>query len=283
MAHAVATSVPERTNRIALVAALVFAAVASALVFVAVQDRSGGGSVSPLAGTEVVVAARDVPANTVLTVDMLELVSLPDDAIVEGAYGVVAPLIGTAVRFPIARGEQLTPLKVGAFGVEDERDLALVLAAGRRAFSVEVSEVTGVGGLLLPGNAVDVIAVFDETTAGSNKAVTLLQNVVVLAVAQEAQEPVPAAGTTIEGEERAGTGVNGQRPEDVERQPDARTVTVAVTPEDAQLLALLQAQGDGDRGVEIMLSLRPAGETDILGVPELFPPIQLILPPPPAE
>jgi hypothetical protein len=57
---------------------------------------------------------------------------------------------------------------------------------------------------------------------------------------------------------------------------------VAVTPGEAQLLALLQAQeGSGD-DVKILLTLRPGGDTGTESIPELFPPIELILPRPPA-
>jgi Flp pilus assembly protein CpaB len=84
------------------------------------------------------------------------------------------------------------------------------------------------------------------------KAVTLLQNVEVLAVAQEAQEPLPVAS---EGD--AAGGSRGGRPDDAERQPDATSATLAVSPQDAQLLALVHEAG----GV-IWLALRPAGDQD---------------------
>ena len=255
MASVVAAPLPGRTSRFALMAAIVFAALASALVFVAVQEGTGGERAAPFAGVEVVVAARDVPANTVLTADMLEVVSLPEDAIVDGAYATAALLPGMAVRFPVAKGEQITPVKVGLATVDDGRDLALVVSQGRRAFAVEVSEVTGVGGLLLPGNSVDVIAVFSETTAGADKAVTLLQNVVVLAVAQEAQEPLAPA---VEPDATLDGGVIARRPDGAERQPDARTVTLAVTLEQAQLLALAQEHG------RLWLALRPGGDDENL-------------------
>ena len=88
------------------------------------------------------------------------------------------------------------------------------------------------------------------------KAVTLLQNVEILGVAQEAQEPVPAALSAEDGEgAEVGQGIRGERPEDVERQPSARSVTLAVTQVDAQLLALVQETN----GI-IWLSLRPVGE-----------------------
>ena len=92
-----------------------------------------------------------------------------------------------------------------------------------------------------------------------------MQNVEVLSVAQEAVEPIPVtSATTGVGEEEAaaGGGLRGQRSDDVERQPSARSVTLAVTPEQAQLLASLQSQAD----VEIWLALRPVDDN---AIPEL--------------
>ncbi len=146
----------------------------------------------------------------------------------------------------------MTPQKVGLDRIDDEDDIALVLPAGRRAFAVEVREVTGVGGLLLPGHFVDVIAVFADRFDEAGRAITMLQDVEVLAVGQEAQEPFPAS-------EEGATGLAGRRPDDVERQPDASSATLAVTPQDAQMLALVQ-----ESGAAIWLSLRPVGDHDVV-------------------
>lgn len=258
MAHVIAWMPAERTNRLLLAAGGLFAAVAAVLVFVALQSQSNGvgGGGAAAATLPVVVTAQAVPANTVLTADMLAVRALPEAAIVAGAYGQVESLVGLPVRFPLAEGEQLTPAKVGLDVIADQNDLALVLLEGQRAVAVEVSEVTSVGGLLLPGNRVDVIAVFHESATGVEKAVTLVQDVEVLAVAQEAQVPVPAAGEALnqDGSAAAGTGIRGRRANDATRQPDARTVTLAVTPEQAQLLALAPANGT------LWLSLRPFGD-----------------------
>ena len=266
MARAVAAGhATDQRSRLMLVAALFFAAVAAALIYVAVQDRGGTTTAGPAATTTgVVVATRDVPANTTLSADMVELRGVPSDDALAGGYASVEQLVGLPTRFPLQAGEQVTNLKVGLSVAGDEEDLSLVLPPGKRAVAVRVSEVTGVGGLLLPGNFVDVIAVFPNAPAGSTgnaadvKSVTLLQGVEVLAVAQEAQEPVPVPSDSEEA-----TGPRGQRSEDAERQPDATSATLAVTPAEAQLLALVQETG----GV-IWLSLRPAGDQGVLPATE---------------
>lgn len=210
-----------------------------------------GGSA---ASADVVVAAHDIPANTELTEDVLEVRALPMDRRVAGAFATIRPLVGLQTRYPVAKGEQMTPLEVRVSAGQDEGDVARVLPPGKRGFAVEVTKVSGVGGLLLPGNTVDVIAVLDEASAGIDKAVTMLQNIEVLAVAQEAPAPVPSvasrAGGSAEGQD-----IRGQRSDEVEGQPGAFTVTLTVTPDQAQLLALVQEHG------KVWLSLRPLRKT----------------------
>ena len=253
-------------NRMMILAALVFAAIAALLLFVALQSRGeGGSSVTAPASVDIVVAAQNIDANTKVTSEMLELKSIPTDQALTGAYSSIETAVGLPVRYPLQRGEQLTTTKVGLEAIKDEKDIALILEPGMRGFAVHATEVTAVGGLLLPGNFVDVIAAFGENTGGIEKAVTILQNVEVLSVAQEAVEPIPVmSAVTGVGEEEAaaGGGLRGQRSDEVERQPGARSVTLAVTPEQAQLLANLQAQDD----VEIWLALRPVDDN---AIPEL--------------
>lgn len=258
MASVLIGNAPEQRSRLLIAVALLFAAIAAVLVFVALQNRDEGASSSStsaaVAGTtSVVVAAHDLPANTRLDASMLELRALPPDAVLEGTFAASAAVAGMATRFPVSAGEQITTAKVGLNEVDNKDDVSQVLPAGMRGFAVEVAEVTGVGGLLLPGNFVDVIAVFPEQSSGETttpaRAMTLLQDVEVIAVGQEAQEPYPARA---DGE---ATGLSGQRPDDAERQPDAQSATLAVSPENARLLALVQ-----ESGAAIWLSMRPAGD-----------------------
>jgi len=115
-----------------------------------------------------------------------------------------------------------------------------------------------VGGLLRPGDRVDVIAVFDSDQNGPvqtrpTTAVTVLQNVEILAVAQEAQEPIPA----LEGEtDAAAQGrTSGKVPDNVDNNPRASTVTLALDPGQAAELAAVQ-----EEAARIFLALRAVGD-----------------------
>jgi pilus assembly protein CpaB len=185
---------------------------------------------------------------------------VPVDSVLHGSYTDPAVIVGQTTRYPLVENEQVTALKIGVTSDVEDQGLSSVLPAGMRAFSVKVSEETGVGGMILPGDLVDVIGILDRDTVGTDKAVTLVQGVEVLAVAQEAQEPIPPGADLTATPEASGT--LGERPSDVKPNPSARTVTLAVTPEQAQLLALVQTQGD------LALTLRSFGDSAPVSPPE---------------
>jgi pilus assembly protein CpaB len=252
----------ERPGRALLLLALLFAVIAAVFVFVALnQSDNGDKEASASATTRVVVAAHDIAARTTLKSDMLEVADIPTDSVLKGTFSNVSDLEGQVTRYPLVGGEQVVASRVGA-SEKGAEGLSFVVPAGMRAFSIQVSEESAVGGLILPGDLVDVIAIFDADTVGVDKTVTLIQGVEVLAVAQTAQEPIPAARTTGTPTPSAASGTLGERPEDLKANPGARTVTLTVTQEQAQLLALVQSQG------ELALSLRSFGDKAPVAPPE---------------
>jgi pilus assembly protein CpaB len=256
------STLAERPGRSLLLLALLFAVVAAVLVFVALNN--GGGNEETTAGgatTKVVVAAHDIAARTTLDGSMLEVADVPTGSVLDGTFSNIDDLDGQVTRYPLVRGEQVVASNVGV-QKNDEKGLSFVVPPGMRGFSIQVSEESSAGGLILPGDLVDVIGILQEDTVGVDKAVTLVQGVEVLAVAQEAQEPIPAARATGTPTPSAVSGTLGERPSDVAPNPGARTVTLAVTQEQAQLLALVQSKG------ELALSLRSFGDKEPVSPPE---------------
>ena len=252
MARTVAGIRPERGNRAFLVLAVMAALVAAVLVFAAL-NRGGEGGTSSAVKVSVVVASQDIPAGTRLTAEKLKVAAMEPDAQLQGTVADVPALLGRVTRYPIATGEQITLTKIG-LEEKNKEGLSFIIPAGQRAMAVSVTQVTSVGGLLLPGDKVDVIVVFNANQGASERAVTLFQNIEVLAVAQVAQEPVPPPQSTQEGEATGGQQPLAQRPQDAQPQPEATTVTLALTPDQAQLLALAHERG------KVWLTLRPFGE-----------------------
>ena len=253
MARTLAGGVVQRADRRVMALAIVFALIAAILIFVVLSSNdSGGKTAAPAAGTvNVVTADGDVAARTTLSADMLKVTAIPANQALSGAYDDAADLVGLTSRYPLSNGEQITAAKIGETQKGD-KSLARVVPPGKRAIAIAARQETIVAGLILPGDLVDVIAVFSATDTGSDKAVTILQNIEVLAVGETAQEPIPppvSAADATPGSVRL-----GQAPGDAGPQPDAGTVTVAVTPAQAQVVALMAEKAT------LWLSLRPRGE-----------------------
>jgi len=249
------------SSRLGLLLALILAVITGALVYAATNS---GEEEAPLqAGGEtvlVVTAARDIPAGRVITPEMLTLTRVDGGALLSGAFRDTEAVVGQVARIPIYAGEQLIPAKLAS---EPARDgLGYVVPPGMRAMAVEVDKVIGAGGLVRPGDRVDILAVLDleygDVASGRTltlpEAVIVAQNVEVLAV-EQALENRPAAA---EGDE-------GTLVEQPEPNPEATVVTLALTPELMQRVFLAEEIGT------IRLAVRPAGEDGDLELPNLRP------------
>ncbi len=146
-----------------LLLALLFAGVAAVLAFVALSRTSDSNkNEASAADTKtVVVAARDIAARTDLKSDMLKTIDVPVDSALSGSYSDASAIVGQTTRYPLVENEQVTALKIGVTGDTKDQGLSSVLPAGTRAFSITISEESSVGGLVLPGDLVDVIAILD--------------------------------------------------------------------------------------------------------------------------
>lgn len=66
--------------------------------------------------TAVVEAAQDIPANTVITDDMVKTVNINPEAMPKGAFTDVRAAVGKTVSVPMQEGDVLTARKVSARG-----------------------------------------------------------------------------------------------------------------------------------------------------------------------
>lgn len=259
------------SNRLFTYLAVGLGLLAAVLVFVALRGEGTGGAPSGGAVVPVVVAARDIPARTALTADMLRLEQVPSRSVVADAYRERDALVGEVTRYPIAAREQIGAQKIAAAsalstktGDKDAADgLSFVVPPGKRGVSISITEPSAIGGLIIAGDHVDVIALFDKELAGIEKAVTALQNVEVLSVAQATQAIVPPAATATPaaGTTAATADARGTRPVEAKAQPQARTVTLALTPGQAALVALAEQHG------KLWLSLRAYEDDATVDVP----------------
>lgn len=182
------------------------------------RAQASGAGVEALA--TVVIAARDIPFGQVIQPQMLTTISwpreaLPPEAVTELDYLLAEP--GGAPRRAtraLVAGEIVLTSKVSDFG--EKVTIVQSLRPNTRAMAIKVDAETAVGGLVTPGDTVDIV--LTQGRDESLSAITILQNIRVVGVDQDTDE--------------------------TRDTPDvARTVTVEVTPEQGQKLALAQKAG----------------------------------------
>jgi pilus assembly protein CpaB len=179
----------------------------------------------------VVVAKAEIPANAIITTDMLEIRNVGINAVAADALSDPASAIGRVTKYPVAPNAQIVASSI----IDTERPaeaLSQLLPSGRRAISINASQVANAGGLILPGDYVDLI--WACCSGGKVITKTLLQNVQVISVAQTLVPAAPVAGTN----EQPVPGV------DTLPIPDAGTVTLSLTLDEAQRVYLAEGQGE---------------------------------------
>jgi len=213
-----------RTFVVVLIAVAV-AAIASFGVFRAIQNM-------PVREVEVrslyqVVAARELAMGDLITKDDVKLVAWPASSPVTGGFTNIEAVVNRGLIDGVVAGEPLTEGKLAT--LEAGGGLPPTITEGMRALSVKVNEVIGVAGYVVPGTRVDVIVTL-ANRAGINESMTrvVVSDVEVLT---------------------AGTRMDAAKARDGQPIP-ANVVTLLVTPDDAERIALAANEGS------IMLTLR---------------------------
>lgn len=132
------------------------------------------------------------------------------------------PVQGKLLRRNVREGEILSKSHLQA-----SNRLAQAVPAGFRAFSIGISDVSGVGGLLQPGDLVDVLAHFKNGEEQQPTVMILLNSIEVIAVYGQLEE----AATDPEAEQQQRRGRNA-------------TAVLAIPREDLPKLFLADTNGD---------------------------------------
>jgi len=201
----------------------------------------------------ILVAARDLPAGTIIQKDHLQWLPWPAKGIlgvhIAKKEGADTELYGAVVRQGISDGEPITPRRIVRQG--ERGFLAAILTRGMRAVSVPINASSGVAGLLFPGDRVDVIlthAISTGRKVSTRASETVLRNVRLLAV--------------------------DQRTNDQNNQPAvAKTATLEVTPKQAEAITMLTDLGRLSLSLvslkrEVGADFDPDAEPEVL-MPEL--------------
>jgi pilus assembly protein CpaB len=205
-----------------LVFVLAGAAMFGLLAAVSVSRYLSNAQATTRNANTVVVAKVDVPLGTALVAEQLTTVQLPAEAVPDGSFDNAEKMLGRVTVTNIAAREPVTDFKLAPEG--STGGLSAVIPEGFRAMTVKVDDVVGVSGFLRPGTMVDVLTVIDKPDQGLAQrepiSKIVLQNVKVLA-----------------------SGQNIDKPKDSREADTVKAVTLQVTPEQAEKLALASTEG----------------------------------------
>jgi pilus assembly protein CpaB len=168
----------------------------------------------------VVVAKVAIPVGTKIIPEQLMMVQFPKESTPDGTFEAPEKLSGRVAVVNIMAREPVTESRLAPEGTAG--GLSAVIPEGYRAMTVKVDDVVGISGFIMPGTLVDVVVVIDpgDRTGADPISKIVLQNIKVLA--------------------------NGQNIDKPENQRDAnsvKAVTLQVTPEQAEKLALASTEG----------------------------------------
>jgi len=210
----------------ALFAALVYRYLSDQQTQLDAARRAAGGST-----VEVLIANEDIPIGTAVGAGKARMAAWPAQYLPEGALRKPEQAVGRVARVTIEKNQPIVESRLVAQG---SGLLPLLITEGMRGMSVKVDNVTGVSGFITPNSRVDVL-VSGKPSGGSKdqRSKMILQNVRVL-----------ATGTIIEQVD--------------EKPKEVPTVTLLVTPDEAEKLTLASRQQ------AVRLALRNYGDQEIV-------------------
>lgn len=104
----------------------------------------------------VVVAAVDIPADTLILAEMVTTAEVPSEAVHPQAVRSLTDAIGKISQYPIAPQEAVLTSRLKDRSSEADK-LSYALPSGFRAITVSVDSTTGVAGYLTQGDRVDLV------------------------------------------------------------------------------------------------------------------------------
>ena len=211
--------------------AVIIAFVTSVLIYNYLQRKARVKDVT-LETQSIAIAKVDLNWGTVLTSEVIEMKPFLKKSLPAGHFSDPPSLTGRVLISPVKANEPIFESKLAPTTIKTG-GVAAVVSPKKRAVAVKVDKVIGVAGFIYPGNRVDVLVTI--TTGKTPEPITkiVLENILVLAAGPEIQT---------KGKE--------ERPSPVD------VITLEVTPEEAEKLALAATEG------KLQLALRNFIDTE---------------------
>jgi pilus assembly protein CpaB len=170
---------------------------------------------------KIAVAKVAIPLGSKIIPEQIMVVQFPKESTPDGAFDSPEKLAGRVAVVNIAAREPITEARLAPEGTA--AGLSAVIPEGYRAMTVKVDDAAGISGFIMPGTLVDVVVVIDPREGSGNQnpiSKIVLQNIKVLA-----------------------NGQNIDKPKDEREANSVKAVTLQVTPEQAEKLALATTEG----------------------------------------
>jgi len=202
---------------IVLVGALIFGVLAA----VSVSKYLSSAQAYSKNLNKVAVAKVPIPIGSKIIAEQIMVVQFPKESTPDGAFDAPEKLAGRVAVMNIAAREPITESRLAPEGTA--AGLSAIIPEGYRAMTVKVDDAAGISGFIMPGTLVDVVVVIDPREgSGMQDPISkiVLQNIKVLA-----------------------NGQNIDKPKDEREANSVKAVTLQVTPEQAEKLALASSEG----------------------------------------
>jgi len=196
-----------------------FAALVAALVvYSALKKREREVDLAKAQTVQIVVASHDLTIGSKLDQNSTKMTRWSRDSVPPGAFTDPGSVMGQYTKTGFVENEPIVADRLFS-GTKNAGVLPLLIPNGMRAMSVPVDEVSDISGFVLPHTHVDILVTLGGGgPSGGAYSKIVLQNVEVLATAQDIEK--------------------------INDQPQVvHTITVLVTPQDAERLALASGQG----------------------------------------
>ena len=216
---------------ILLVLTVLVALATSVLAYNWLKQRSAESLSGRAETVNVAVAVTDLNWGSVIKPEMIKTVPFLKGSLTSGFFPDAAAITGRVVITPIKADEPIFESRLAPTDVK-RGGVAAVISENKRAMGVKVDRVKGISGFIHPGNRVDIVATFRPAHSMMPITMTVLENIPVLAVGTE---------TEIKNKQ--------------EKPVEVDVITLEVSPEEAEVLALASAEG------KLQLSLRNFSDT----------------------
>ena len=201
---------------IVLVGALIFGVLAA----VSVSKYLSSAQAYTKNLNKVAVAKVPIPIGSKIIAEQIMVVQFPKESTPDGAFETPEKLAGRVAVMNIAAREPITESRLAPEGTA--AGLSAIIPEGYRAMTVKVDDAAGISGFIQPGTLVDVVVTIDPEGNSRQNPISkiVLQNIKVLA-----------------------NGQNIDKPENEREANSVKAVTLQVTPEQAEKLALAATEG----------------------------------------